>query len=160
MDIRLEGFSAIAELPGKGVSEDLTYRTTLKPRPLRTLDDANPDLGSGGSSRGFPECDQPAFFFIPQGKHQRRQRLEQSETVQLTELGKGSQHVRQAVEGDPAHKVVDVVNADVPGEPAQRLREFEIGIAMQSRLVKRPICALVPMGIFELVLDVEQPDPR
>ena len=81
-------------------------------------------------------------------------------TVDLTQLGEGSQCVRQAVEGDPADKVVDVVDADVSGEPAQRLGKIKIGTAALSCIVERPLRALVPMGIFELVLDVEQPDPR
>jgi hypothetical protein len=97
---------------------------------------SEPHAGSGRLNCRFPERDQLALFLIPQGKHHGPKCLGNSEAVDMAELGKVSQHVRQTVEWNPAHKMVDVVDADVSSEPAQRLCLLEVGTPAQRRLVE------------------------
>jgi hypothetical protein len=54
--------------------------------------------------------------------------------------------------------VVDVVVADVGGEPVQPPRQVVEGAAVDGGAVEVPLLAVVPVGLLELVLDVEQPD--
>jgi hypothetical protein len=68
------------------------------------------------------------------------------------------QHFGQSVERYAARQMMHMVNPDVGGEPAQQGRQVEVGTAVQGGIVERPLAGSVPMRIFELVLDVEQPD--
>ena len=54
--------------------------------------------------------------------------------------------------------MMDVVHADISGEPAQDRRQVIVRTPAQRRLVKIPALVMGPEGVFELVLDVEQPD--
>ena len=56
--------------------------------------------------------------------------------------------------------MVNAVNADIPGEPAQDWRKVLVGTAMRGRPGKAPLGILIPNGVLELVLDIEQPHPR
>ena len=51
-----------------------------------------------------------------------------------------------------------MVHPDIGREPAQDVRQFIMGAAVQRRLVKIPSLLRGPEGALELVLDVEQPD--
>jgi hypothetical protein len=51
------------------------------------------------------------------------------------------------------------VDADVRGDPAQWTRQVVVGRAVQRCLLELPFLAGRPVGILELVLDIEQPDP-
>ena len=65
----------------------------------------------------------------------------------------------QVVVGDARAEVVDVVEADVAGAELQHPRQLQVGAAAQRRLGVAPVLAALPVGVLELVLDVEQPDP-
>lgn len=67
------------------------------------------------------------------------------------------QDLGQAVEGDAAVEVVDVVDADVGGQPAQHRGQVVVRAAIERGLVQLPVLRLVPMRRLELVLDIEQP---
>jgi hypothetical protein len=54
--------------------------------------------------------------------------------------------------------MVDVVHADIGGEPAQDRRQVIVRTPAQRRLVKIPALIMGPESVFELMLDVEQPD--
>src|SRR5690348_3755768 len=68
----------------------------------------------------------------------------------------------QAVIRNSAAQVMNMVQADIAAEPLQDGRQLEIGAAAERRGVEVPVSFLVPICVFELVLDVEQPisDPR
>ena len=53
---------------------------------------------------------------------------------------------------------MDVVNADIGSEPAQRARQGIMGAAVKRRLLQVPCSVADPYGVLELVLDIEQPD--
>jgi hypothetical protein len=54
--------------------------------------------------------------------------------------------------------MVNVVHSDIGGEPAQNMRQVIVGAPTQRRFVKIPVLITIPEGVFELVLDIEQPD--
>ena len=55
-------------------------------------------------------------------------------------------------------QMMDVVHADVGGEPAQHRRQVEVRAAVQPAGMELPARVALPVGVLELVLDVEQPD--
>ena len=69
-----------------------------------------------------------------------------------------AQHERQPVIGDTAAQMMNVVNADIGGEPAQEARQGIVRAAVKRNLLQVPSSVVGPYGILELVLDIEQPD--
>ena len=53
---------------------------------------------------------------------------------------------------------MDVVDADIAGEPAQHERQVVMRRAVQCGMLELPLFAFRPVRLLELVLDVEQPD--
>lgn len=68
------------------------------------------------------------------------------------------QTLSKAIIWNAAGQMVNVVNAYICGEPAQKSREVIKGTALDRRFVKVPLSIPTPVGIFELVLDIEKPD--
>jgi hypothetical protein len=54
--------------------------------------------------------------------------------------------------------MMDMVDADIGGEPAQDPRQVIVRAAMEGAGVEVPLASLGPMGLLELVLDEEEPD--
>src|SRR6478672_6555594 len=54
--------------------------------------------------------------------------------------------------------MMDVMNADIGGEPAQEGRQGIVGAAVQRNLLQIPRLVVGPDRMFKLMLDVEQPD--
>ena len=52
-----------------------------------------------------------------------------------------------------------MVEPDVAGEEAEDPRELEVGASLKRRLVEAPRVARLPVGVLELMLHVEEPDP-
>jgi hypothetical protein len=67
------------------------------------------------------------------------------------------ENFRKAIEWYSGGQVVDVVNSDVGRKPAQHGRKLQMRASAHRGIMKRPIGALVPMRVFELMLYVEQP---
>src|SRR5579864_4871844 len=65
----------------------------------------------------------------------------------------------QVVVRDPRTQMVDVMEPDIAGEEAQEPRELQVGAALERRLVVVPLLVCLPVGVLELMLDVEEPDP-
>jgi hypothetical protein len=59
---------------------------------------------------------------------------------------------------DAGIEVVDVVEADVAGEPLQQARQLEVGAALERRRNRMPGRLPGPERILEPMLDREQPD--
>jgi len=53
---------------------------------------------------------------------------------------------------------MDVMNADIGGEPAQEARQGVVRAAVKCHRLEIPRFVVSPYGIFKLVLNIEQPD--
>ena len=51
-----------------------------------------------------------------------------------------------------------VMVTDIAGKPVQHFRQIVVGATFHRRLVEAPLRMLPPVGVFELMLDVEEPD--
>ncbi len=64
----------------------------------------------------------------------------------------------EVVVRNPRVEVVDVVQADVPAEELENLRQLQVRTALKCGLGVAPVIGALPVRVLELVLDVEQPD--
>lgn len=64
----------------------------------------------------------------------------------------------QAVIGHARHKVMHVMESDIPGEPLKDAREFQVRAAVECSFERCPPFLAVPFGILEPVLYREQPN--
>jgi hypothetical protein len=78
-----------------------------------------------------------------------------TDPAQLRVLAK---RLAEPVAGDPAAQMMDVMDADVRREPAQHGRQIIVRAAVQRAGVEVPVRAPLPVGVLELMLDIEQPD--
>lgn len=69
-----------------------------------------------------------------------------------------AQDIWQSIKGDTAVKVMNVMNADIGGEPTQHRWQHVVGASVQSGLVQLPVFVGFPMRGFKLMLHIEQPD--
>ena len=104
------------------------------------------------------EGDEALPALIPQHQSHTPDALKQSKPAHAVEARIVVQHERQSVVWDTAAQMMDVVNADISGEPAQDAREGIMRAAVKRHLLQVPSSVVSPYGILELVLDVEQPD--
>jgi hypothetical protein len=63
----------------------------------------------------------------------------------------------KTVERNPAGQVVDMVDADVSGDPSQDRRKVVVRTAGKGGIGYVPLVLAAPARVFELVLDVEEP---
>src|SRR5688500_5688886 len=56
--------------------------------------------------------------------------------------------------------MMNVVKTDITGEPLENFRQFIEGTPFERGLGVVPVLATLPVNTLELMLDVEQPDPR
>ena len=68
---------------------------------------------------GVGEADHAIAAFVPQGEVRAGEALAEGDRVDVTQLGDGIEAGVQAVVGDAALEVVDVMEADVTGAPVQ-----------------------------------------
>ena len=66
----------------------------------------------------------------------------------------------QVVIGNTAIKVMDMMKADVAGEPLQDTRQTIVRTAFHRRTTKFPLLVRLPIGVFKLMLDEKQPAPN
>src|SRR5579872_2760628 len=101
--------------------------------------------------------DQAIGRLIPEHKTHASKALTQTKPAQFREFGMVAKSKRQPVKRHPAAQVVNMVNADIGGEPAQHRRQIVVRAAIKRRSCKIPIAAFGPNCVLELVLHVEQP---
>ncbi len=139
---------------GAGGQGYVRQRAELLPAPQ--FNNCERGAPSGGSQ--VREPDQSAGFLVVEAQAQRPQALGQRQLVHLLEHGLLAEALREPVIGDRRAQVMDMVKADVAGEPVQNSRQRIHRAALQrDRHVIASIAAL-PVDPVELVLDVEQPD--
>src|SRR6185369_860724 len=120
------------------------WRRDLRRRPLRLARHLRPQP---------LEPNQLLPLLIPQLEVGAGEALEEGQAGDALHLGGLAVALLQAVVGDLAHQVVDVVVADVAGEPVHDRAEIVEGAAVGPGFVEVPARIFIPVGVFELVLD-------
>src|SRR5664280_1725297 len=110
------------------------------------------------SPTGFGEAHQPPAVLVPQLEAHGAQPVPHGQGGHLMEDRVLVVCPLQVVVGDAGAEVVDVVQADVAGEELEHLGQLQIGAAAQRGVGVAPAVGALPVGVLELVLDVEQPD--
>src|ERR1700730_1504556 len=105
------------------------------------------------------ERDESLLTFVPQHQRPTPENLKYRKPADAAEIREIAQHEWQSVVGDTAAQMMDVVDADICGEPAQDTGQGIGRAATKRRHVQVPVPLMRPNGILELVLDIEQPDP-
>src|SRR5688572_834709 len=105
--------------------------------------------GHGG---GFAEGDQPVADLVPEGELGRAEALEERQPSALAQFGEVAKDLTQPVERNLARQMMDVVDADIGGEPAQGPGQVIVRAAMEGAGVEVPLLPFGPMGLLELVL--------
>jgi hypothetical protein len=100
---------------------------------------------------------EPMRRFIPKHEPDARQALAQREPADIRQLRMMAKHKRQPVRGNSAAQVVDMVHADIGGEPAQYGWQIVMRAAVERRARKTPIPGFRPERVLELMLHIEQP---
>ena len=70
------------------------------------------------------EGDEALFGFIPQGEAHAAQAFGERQASNTFQLGISLQHLGQPEERDPARQMMQVMHADIAGEPSERLRQI------------------------------------
>src|SRR5258708_4064754 len=107
----------------------------------------------------FAERDQPLAAFVPKHEPHAAKAFAEREPANVAELRIVAEHARQAIIRNLAAQMMDVVDADIGGEPAQDFRQVIIRTAVKGCLMQVPGTPVGPEGILELVLDIKQPNP-
>src|SRR3954449_8989863 len=84
------------------------------------------------------EGDETLLPFVPQDQSHTAETLQQGQPPDALEARVVAQHERQPVTGNSTAKMVDVVNADVGGEPAQNAGEGVVRAAVERGLLHIP----------------------
>ena len=140
-------------LPHALLAKGATLDFAMGPAPSRWgtgADALPPSLSTEGQK--------PAPAFVPERQPDAGQAIAQRDAADAGQLRMVFQDLGQAVVGDAARQMVHMVDADIAGEPAQRQRQVVMRGAVQCGRRKLPVIALRPVGLLELVLDIEQPD--
>src|SRR5438105_1694935 len=104
-----------------------------------------------------PKGNEPLLPLIPKHERHAAEALEQSQSAYAAEFRMVAEHSRKPIIGNPAAQMVDMVQADVRGEPTQNQRQVVMRAPLQSRLVQGPLTVMSPEGLLELMLHLEQP---
>ena len=125
----------------------------------RDLDRLGLFEGEGSSrQRGLTKRDEPLLSLVPQHESDATETLQEGQPPDVFQLGTIAQYLRQTIIGNSAREMMDVMDADIRGEPSEHARQIVVGAAVQRRLVHVPFLVRVPDCLLELMLDIEQPD--
>ena len=75
-------------------------------------------------ARQFAKRNEPVCCFIPEHQAHAGETLHQSKSADIGEIGVLAKSKRQPVKWNPAAQVVNMVHADIGGEPAQHHRQI------------------------------------
>src|SRR5258708_33370962 len=104
------------------------------------------------------EGNESLLISIPEPQPNTAEALRQCKSADAAEVGMMAQHQRQPVIGDSAAQMMDVMHADIGGEPAQHDRQVIIRAAVERDFVQVPDSVFAPSRVLELVLDIKQPN--
>ena len=104
-------------------------------------------------------ADQLAPLLIPETKGEGFEAGKQRDGFDSLEQRLGPVTFLQVVIWNPGAQMVDVMKADVAGEPLQYLRQFVKRASLQRSRCVIPFATAFPIDSLELMLHVEQPHP-
>ena len=100
--------------------------------------------------------DEATQTFVPKHEAHAAKAFKQCETAADGEkLGMILQDLLEAVIGNPATEMMDMVDANVRREPAQNSRQVVMRASTKRCLVKIPFPAMRPERLFKLVLHIK-----
>src|SRR5260370_42662817 len=97
-----------------------------------------PRSNPGRTPARVVERTEPLLIFVPQRQPNTTEALPQCKSADAAKVGVMAQHQRQPVIGDAAAQMMDVVHADIGGEPAQDDRQVIVGAAVERHFVQVP----------------------
>ncbi len=103
----------------------------------------------------LPKRNETPPLLIPKRETHTAETFTERQAAHTAKLGVVTERQRQVVIGNPAAQVVDMVYADVGGEPAQDSRQVVVRASAQGRLVQGPLTIAGPEGSLKLMLNVE-----
>src|SRR5688572_6729571 len=95
---------------------------------------------------------------VPESKAQGLQARGQSDGFDVLEYGVCLVTALEVVVRNARAQVMDVMEPYVSGQPLQDPRQLVVRAALQRRGGVVPALFTLPVGVFELMLDVEEPD--
>src|SRR3954463_2010892 len=110
-------------------------------------------------SARFAEGDEPSALVVPELEPRRMKAVAEGELSHVHRLRRLIVRGLEVVIGDTCTQVMDVVETDVAGEVLQQPRQLQVGASVHRCLVVAPFLVRLPVGVLELVLHVEKPDP-
>src|SRR5262245_21959903 len=101
-------------------------------------------IRTGAVASHVTERDQTPPALVPQHEAHATDALKQRQSAHALQYGIVAQCLRKPVVGNAAAQMMDVVNADVCGEPAQNRGQIIVRTSMERRLVESPLVVARP----------------
>lgn len=101
---------------------------------------------------------QPFVLLIPESEGDRLQAGEQGQRFHVPEHGIGMVAPFQVIIGDPGAEMVNMMESDIAREPLENFWELVERAALHRGRGVVPGFTPLPVGVFELVLHIKQPD--
>ena len=95
--------------------------------------------------------------FIPERQGCTAQAFTKGDAPGFGEGVRVAKDLGKTVEWDSARQVMNVVDADIPGDPAHYAGQCIVLTALQCCFVNVPILVALPAGFLELVLNIAEP---
>ena len=111
-----------------------------------------------GSSFDALEADEFTFLLVPETESKAFKSFDEGEGLHILENLVGVVAGLEIVVRDTRAEVMDVVEADISGEPLEDFGKLVKGASFESGVREVPVVFAFPINAFELVLDVEEPD--
>src|ERR1043165_5094981 len=122
------------------------------------------DLGSAialvAQDSGRAVADELLAAFVPKAKGEGFEAGKEGDGFDGLKERFGAMAFLEVIVRNRRAQVMDVMKADVAGEPLQDFRQFVEGASLERSRAVIPIGAAVPMKVFEWVLDVKEPHAR
>jgi len=106
-------------------------------------------------TRKGAETNESTRLFVPKREAQAFHAFAQRDPTNVAQLGIIGQAFVKTIVGNAARQVVNMVAADIRREPAKRLGQVKIRTPAERSFVEVPVVVPAPIGVFELVLDIE-----
>ena len=108
----------------------------------------------------FAEADELFLLLIPESEKGGLQTGKERDRIDILKFGIFVVTFLKMIVRNQRFQVMNVMIADVAGEPLQDFRQAVKGTALHGRQQVAPFVIGFPIGVLELVLNVKYPDAR